>query len=96
MKTLSGLVIVIGLCLTIMIGDVSARGFGGFRGGYGGYRGDFGGFDGGARGRLFRAGEDVGARRAIYEAAAAGFYAGGLGVDESDSPSNDDFDDNGD
>jgi hypothetical protein len=85
MKTISGLVIAIGLCLVVLFGEASARGFGGFRGGSGGFGG---GFDGGDRGRWFRAGEDYGARRAAI--ADSGFYSGGWGMDESDDSTNGD------
>ncbi len=94
MRTISAFVMAIGLCLVVLIGDVSARGFGGFRGGYGGFRGAYGGFDGGDRFRSFRAGEYYGARRGLY--AGSGFYAGGWGLDESDDSTNDDGDNDGD
>lgn len=81
----------IGLCLVVLLGDASARGFGGFRGGFGG---GYGRFDGGDRFRSFRAGEYYGARRAAV--AGAGFYAGGWGMDESDDSTNGDSDDDND
>jgi hypothetical protein len=93
MRTISGLVMAIGLCLVVLFGEASARGFGGGFGG--GFRGGYGGF-GGGDGAAFRAGEGYGARRAIDR----GFYAGGWGMDESDEATSDDGDsddsDNGD
>jgi hypothetical protein len=83
MRTISGFVMAIGLCLVVMFGDASARGFGGFRGGYGG-------FYGGDRERSFRAGEDYGERRGVHTD--GGFYAGGWGMDETDDSTYDDRD----
>lgn len=82
MRILSGFVIATGLCLVVLFGDASARGFGGFRGGFGGFRG-------GDMERSFRAGEVYGARRAAY--ADSGFYSGGWGMDEYDDGSSDDM-----
>jgi hypothetical protein len=96
MKTISGFVTAMGLCLALLIGDASARGFGGFRGGYGGFHGAYGGYDAGARERSFRAGEDYGARRPVYRGRGAGFYAGGWGIDESTDATYDDDGDDGD
>lgn len=90
MRAISGIFMAIGLCLVVLFGDASARGFEGFRGSYGGYRGAYGGFVGGDRERSFRAGEDYGAHRA---ASSVGFYAGGWGMDESDDSTYDDQDD---
>jgi hypothetical protein len=94
MKTISALILAIGLCFVVLLEDASARGFGGFRGGFGGgFRGGEGRFDDGFRDRSFRAGEYYGARRAWAD---RGFYAGGWGVDESDDEpyDNDDNNDN--
>ncbi len=74
-----------GLCLVVLFGDASARGFGGFRGGYAG-------FGGGDRERAFRAGEYYGARRAVDTG--VGFYSGGWGMDESDDSTYDGGSDN--
>lgn len=83
MKTLWGLMIVLGLCLVVFTLDASARGFGGFRGG-GGDRGVWSGGDAAQT-----------ARRANW--ADSGFFAGGWGMDESDDDDDDnEYDDNDD
>lgn len=64
MRTISGLVIAIGLCLVFLVGDASARGFGGFRSGYVG-------FDGGARDTWSRAGQDYPEESAVTAAGEA-------------------------
>jgi hypothetical protein len=93
MRRVSGFWVAIGLCLVVLIGDASARGFGGARGGFGGYHGAYGGagfdrYDGDRA--AFRAGEYYGARRRVY--VDGGFYSGGWGVDECDDSGNNGWD----
>jgi hypothetical protein len=96
MKTIWGLILVIGLCLVIPAADALGRGFGGFRGGFG----RFGGTDIRER-EAFRTGAFYGARRGFVAGGAtavgaAGYYAGGWGMDEAAAAGASDYSDDDD